>query len=902
MRADDSYEGGVYVSPEKFLPTNKVGRVPRPQIPINRIKNPFCVDQAGELSQFFGSDMIPLWFLKTFEMSANPDTFHGEYYRKDISMQFAWCPIYLPDKKREYTIFYTVVNMIDYCERLLETYNNLPSKIETILRDIQDRFAPLSIHMEMKNCFTNREIMQGDQESGCSPFDVYRPRKELSFTIESLPDLFIHIYHCGYWGGEQEEVFDGLLDTKILSFLKKLIPNPCKSRSLTEIISEVWLDRSNKKSKKRLSKEDANIFFDINVRLVMAGLLGIYDHCKSRANLQVRRRIYRWFCMSFPGKEEFSSWFNENPYLILYIMREFLFFGISHITSLKEFMESHYYWSFLTSNTFDSMDYARKYANEHMGLGFYVHPVIDLDGDSILGQYSREKLYYSLRGEKDLQGSHYHPYTSWYSGVHDYMFQSNKTCLSYTNRSMEKNFVDKVVEIILRADCEEDNKKGKYRKRISPENKYGEIFTKQEEEKLEDMINEFNVFGSNHYSYGWLIRRYKMREKSLRKLEEAEMLMTTETSRSKLKKVLYEIKEKEPYDYAIIRCLFLSFKKKFGITFHNLPRFLLKKQVETMNRLYEVPNGERLPEMAGLYYICTSCGEIKAPVVGNRDQKKKDLSIERGGDNWEEEKIKQENKEENTRELSMYFRNIAMDTGTGKLYCYVKKNKDNHDKDYALNDPDYVQVAKKRKTNSQDVTMQIIGGKKKKKAKKQKMDADGNIIPEEENEEENNNNSNRLKMLYMSTRCSSRPLKPFNVLGQLVTTEKTGPCFLCPYCASLSTYGRRNMRDSDGHISCGCMQVDFKWRFRCELCEKTAIKRIYMRWVFDDEVEEKKIRPAVMCRKHRLAQVKKYKGILLLSKLKEVIRNNLFIYTLDDGSQYFSSSKTSKNILYDIDQ
>jgi len=106
MRADDAYDGGVYVSPEKFLPTNRIGRTPRPQIPINRIKNPFQLDYAGELSQFFGIDVIPMWFLKTLEMSEDASTFHREYYRKDHTRQFAWCPVYLPDLRRIHGLLY----------------------------------------------------------------------------------------------------------------------------------------------------------------------------------------------------------------------------------------------------------------------------------------------------------------------------------------------------------------------------------------------------------------------------------------------------------------------------------------------------------------------------------------------------------------------------------------------------------------------------------------------------------------------------------------------------------------------------------------------------------------------------------------------------------------------------
>ena len=118
------------------------------------------------------------------------------------------------------------------------------------------------------------------------------------------------------------------------------------------------------------------------------------------------------------------------------------------------------------------------------------------------------------------------------------------------------------------------------------------------------------------------------------------------------------------------------------------------------------------------------CGDIKTHILGNRNQKKKDLSKEKEGENWQEEKLKQENKEENIRELSLYFRGIAMDTHSGGLYCYNKKNKEM--KTIEKNDniiiDDLAKKKKKKKTTSttDDITREIISNSKKKKLKTRK--------------------------------------------------------------------------------------------------------------------------------------------------------------------------------------
>lgn len=882
MGADVAFEGGINVSPEKYLTRDKSGKIPRPQMPLRKIKRPMPIDHEKELISFFGRDLIPDWFIRCFEIDEDLSNCHVEYYRKNVQIQFTWCPIYFQDRDHKKKIFYTVVNMIDFCERLLIRFNNMPPKIEGIIREIQDRYLPIAVHMELKNCYSDDIIVNRDSETLISVFDMYRPRKTISFTEECLPDLFIHVFHVNYWGEESVDVFDRELDKQLLSFLKKLVPNPCKSRSLTDIISDIWLNRSSKKSKKKLNPEEIDQFFDINVRLVFAALLGIYDHSKIKASTSVRMRLYRYFCMDFPGKEGFSSWFTENDDLILYAMREFLFFSISHIPSLQKYMENHYYWSFLTSNTFETMNQVRNYVNQYVGVGSKMHPIINADKESILSQYMVEMYNCCLIGEKPNEINFWQPNSSWYAGLTGLIDSANDACLNYANRALDKNFVDKLVDTVLGIDREDENNGFVIR---DPVNKLGDIFTKKKEEELEDNIWALEKFDQYQYTYDWIMAFYNVTNDSILQISEAEQLIVHETNRSNLKTVLTRIKRINPYDYAVLRCLFFSFKKKYGITFHPLPRFILNQQIETEKKLYGTPIGKRLCPVAGVYYICTSCGDIKTFVLGNRKQKKKDLSIHKDGENWDEEKLKHDNKEENIRELSLYSRGTAMDTTTGNLYCYVKKYQEFKKKRYEFDSEDEMgsrseRKNKKRKTTSadKDVTMDLIKKKKtkpkKKKKKKKYEDEDPpDEVEEVEKTEKKNNNSNQLKNKYMSSRCDTRPLKPFSALGQLITTEETGPCFKCPYCGTFSTYERKNLRDANGHISCGCKHVNFRWKFNCELCSKKTSKKIYIRWVYDDESQESIIRPSIMCAKHRLGQVKNHPGILALSKLKEMVES-----------------------------
>ena len=895
MRADELYEGGVFVSPQKYLQRNKSGRIPRPQMPLRKIKRNSPILHAKIFSDFFGIELIPLWFINAFEIKDQNGPFHTEYYRKNVEKPFAWCPIYFGDKNPDYTVFYTTVNMIDYCERLIDTFTNMPITIESTIREIQDRYVLISLHMEQKNCYTNTQLFE-QGEKGCSPFDLYRPRKDIAFTIESLPDLFIHVYHCNFWGEDTEDPFDSPVDKKLMSFLKKLIPEPCKSRSLTDITSELWLDRSKKKSKKKLSEKDANIMFDINIRLTLAGLLGIYDHCKKKANLGTRRKIYCWFYLRYPDKDTFSSWYNENSYLILYIMREFLLFSISHISAMQRYMVTYYYWTFITNNAYESMDYVRNYSNEYIGNGCNMHPLIDETGKSVMNQYCLEKYFHTIKQDSDLDYMHWHKNQDWFSAVHEYLFTANKTCLNYANRAMEKNFIDKVVEITLKEDSEDGNIDPRWIAiHEPPQNKYGDVFDKAKEEELEDFIMNSDAFSEVKHEYGWIVRVYRVDWKSVSNIKHAERLMVQETSRSNLREVLKDIKMERPYDYAVIRCLFISFKKKFSIVFHKLPSFILEKQVETMKTVSETPKGERLYAQAGLYYVCRSCGDVKTHVHDSRTQKRKDLSVEKEGENWVEEKMKQDNKDENIRELSMYFRGIAMDTTDGGLYCYVKKNKD-FQNPIPKNKEDAITT--KKKGGGGDMTVELIGkhkirkANKKKKSQKKKKGQAPNVETTNVDNGDNDKvtNSNRLKKYYMSSRCGNRVLEPFNAFGQTITTEDNGPCFMCPHCLSFTTFGRRSFRDSNGNVSCGCMKTDFRWKFRCELCQKGVHSKVYIRWILDDIIQKNEVRPIVICRKHKLQQIKRWKGIIRLSELRPAIYQQWRVIVLPDGTQFFDKT------------
>lgn len=237
--------------------------------------------------------IIPYWVIgeftetdpKSVEMAASLDlnNLHTTYY-KGIDHQFAWLPTGINgDDPDNFGIYYTLVNRIDYLDRLANM-PNLPSSMQQEIYEVQDRYQLLSLHMEMTGSYSNSELIS-NKDCTIPPFYLFHPKADKVFTIECLRDMFIHILYCKFWGDAVEIPYTDPEVLKIIGILAKGLPSPCKGRSVTTILPETW---------DRLEEEGDSLVFDTMIRMIMASLLGVYEHCKVRASFYVRRKIYKW--------------------------------------------------------------------------------------------------------------------------------------------------------------------------------------------------------------------------------------------------------------------------------------------------------------------------------------------------------------------------------------------------------------------------------------------------------------------------------------------------------------------------------------------------------------------------------------------------------------------------------
>jgi hypothetical protein len=336
----------------------------------------------------------------------------------------SWKPLDIVQGSRQYSLYVTLVNRIGYIDRLIQTLNSrsndpVPPLVYSgnnsnvhllvgALRTIQDQYQLLSLHMELKNQYSNSELVEsygneyGDESRyhynyGISPIQLYPPLIETSvFDLEELPDLFILVLYCEYWGDRLELPFKDAELIKLVDLLSKALPYPCKGRSVTSILPNSWSGGS----------VDNSIVYRVMSRLIMGSFLGCYPHCQVKAGFAVRRKLYKRFYLTPPQPEELSSWISKNKFLVIYIMREFLFYSIQAMPAVHKFMKDVYYWTDITTNTFQAMDEVRQRTNtavEQFG-GYIASPILEFDGEPTWESYLSQ-IYYNTDIKLSVTGS-----------------------------------------------------------------------------------------------------------------------------------------------------------------------------------------------------------------------------------------------------------------------------------------------------------------------------------------------------------------------------------------------------------------------------------------------------------------------------------------------------------------
>lgn len=253
--------------------------------------------------------------------------------------------------------------------------------------------------------------------------------------------------------------------------------------------------------------DEGKLIFEVIFRCILATLLGIYSHCKVRANFDLRRKLYRWFIMNPIQMEKMAQWLEKREYLIIYSIREYIFWVIRETTpSVYNVLSTFYLWKDIIDYTMEACDDIRNLANKQFedwtrtaplingetndpdlhfflsnfaswDLPAFLNPTEDATGISIDDlQKSRERMQENmckdylmmdvvdeggtkkqqqqrqdpmLQKKIELSESYWHPGASWFEYQNRKLKETNRKTLILCQRPLDTSFIDRVFHILV---------------------------------------------------------------------------------------------------------------------------------------------------------------------------------------------------------------------------------------------------------------------------------------------------------------------------------------------------------------------------------------------------------------------------------------------------------------------
>ncbi len=735
-----------------------------------------------------------------------------------------------------------------------------------------------------------------------TPLEVYGPRSQIGFGCSELPDLITHTAFCKFCGNSDEYPFQEEWHDFIIRRLNKALPFACKSRSVTDILTYSWSSlidptspegekkkkkekKSNKRQKtstttrttrkprettvkpkktrkqrncqpartKRLrpsitynrgstsnrKKERFEDILEIVKRMVVASLLGIYDHCQQVPGFDVRRKVYNHFFLNDMRRDLFDKWIKDNSRLVTYIIREFLYFCVAALPGLEGYLRENYYWGILVDNAFGAMDDARKFMDTSLVKYLQCEDrtvVADTQRTTMFDVYDSEHWHGNVLWPKtqlslDLTDA-YVPLKPWHRELFALFSRYNKENLERAPRTMEINFIDKVFNVTYAMNDE------KFSRELM---RLDEIVPKEIQDTIAALIDTMyqNDTLSQLTFASLACSPVNLSGYAISELERGRINYEMEESRSKIKNIMENIHARSPYDYFVLYLFFYHWKDKCAITIVNTSADMQRTLLATLHRLYETKEGEKLPDSAGLYYYCPSCKQIKTNVF-----------------EWGTVRDKY-------RYSSLCSVGICVDVVTGRKTCAKLSSKNN---------PKHRDVGTGLGRDGLD------SEKKRKKSEKNSF----------RQQQKNNKNAE----------CPNTTLVEVNMRDKMLVTS-TGIFLLCPLCATMTRLCKQNRMNKEGVFSCGCVNYDqtlVDMTSMCEVCGKTCKNPLYIE-VYDDVVDphhivkapdrfppydptqKHTIRRIPVCNSHGLSWVERDPQLLPLSFVRFAVAENFTSYT-----------------------
>ena len=577
---------------------------------------------------------------------------HTQFY-KSLEKRFVWKPLSLENGQKDYRVYYSIVNRLDYLEKLniQFRYKKEPSKshskpfleFEKRIRSIQDSYMYLILHMVTKNQFRDSQLLNCSNE--ISALEMYSPFEgdHKSFTVEDLPNLTSIAYNCNFWSDNVENPFltglDKNVDTvvdKIRAIFNKAIPKPCGTRLITTSTVKGWMKEGH-----------VDIFRCIH-RMTLASLLGVYDHCTEIPDFDARYKIYQYFAFIPPNPKQFGDWVAQNKLMWIYMIREYVFWTIKFLPELDSYLSSRYYYKSVVSNVFNAMDVIRKTFSRNVFESINCIDRTDDMNNSMHDFFLNESPYHEgstflTSRRKFVAGK------SWFSFCNSYLEQINKANPNNWPRVKNEPFIDKFSKILDAIELEFF-----YTGKVESPDISLEI------QVLDGILSR--IPQSDPVGYEFLAIHFGVDETFIQKLREAEIYYEYETERSEFPKLANILLCKGKRDFLITTYFFRSLRKRNAIHVYTLPAEIANIQIKNFRKLFKIEDPEKpLPEEAGRYYICMSCGNLKSSVMTYNS-----------GSTLNEEEKKYRSK---AARAALRSSGIILNIENGHIYCNPTKTK-----------------------------------------------------------------------------------------------------------------------------------------------------------------------------------------------------------------------------------
>lgn len=616
-------------------------------------------------------NMLPKWF-DDIEWNKREGFQICNFLYRGEDVMYIWYPIKIDTKRfgNKYRIYCTCVNAIDFLDRLLQLHANLPNEIELAIYNLQDRLQTLTLRMESDFKYKDDDVY--DKYDPYCPMNEVGPHLFPQFEESELPDLLCHINYCKFWGDSIDIPITHNAVLKLMQILNKATPAPCQSRAMVEIIPETW------------SEPGYEVVFSCIIRMIIASLLGVYAHCKVRANFKVRRQVYKMFSLKMhlqfkanntsskdnnnnrdthgdnnnnnnnsndrkkkdfkkryidtksgkifvepndPNEDWLNKWISNNKFLVIYSIREYILFAVDNLSGFKKYMEDTYYWFSMEKNCFDAMNHVRSILNNQAESQSTNHPFWSSDCEPILEQWELEKYYYGVSSEHDFVNHEIKKPSSIPAHERDGWFPMIKPVLAdYNKENLSCSYrpisVPFIKMIVNEMEKIEDKNYGNPRF-VKAKQEFGKV-----DQYFLKKITQFSMEAQDETSYEWTTILFKTSLIPILFMKEAQRLYETETMRSGIKIICKYIEQHDVKTFNILKILFTTMLKQKSVGVYDLPWHVTQKQIQEYREEYGLKNGEELPENAGTFYICKNCNELKSMVVPNilsithRDDKK----------------------------------------------------------------------------------------------------------------------------------------------------------------------------------------------------------------------------------------------------------------------------------------